>query len=76
MQHYLGVAEDNGFAPEEIDTIKAVVTIGAPYDPEHVTHNFGDALDRIAADGKAEVSLAGRPFTIGKGFVEDVEGVV
>ena len=61
-------------AAGQIDSIKAVVTIGAPYDPEHVTHNFGDALDQIAADGKAEVSLAGRPFTIGKSFVEDVNG--
>ncbi len=61
-------------AAGEVDTIKAVVTIGAPYDPEHVTHNFGDALERIEADGKAEVDLAGRPFTIGKPFVDDVSG--
>ncbi len=61
-------------AATEIDTIKAVVTIGAPFDPGHVTHNFGDALDTIEADGQAKVSLAGRPFTIGKGFVEDVQG--
>ncbi len=59
-------------AAAEIESIKAVATIGAPFDPGHVTHNFGDALDRIAADGEAEVSLAGRPFKIGKGFVEDV----
>ena len=59
-------------AATEIRSVKAVVTIGAPFDPGHVTHNFGDALDRIAEDGMAEVSLAGRPFTIGKSFVEDV----
>ncbi len=59
-------------AAGEIASVKAVVTIGAPYDPEHVTHNFGDKLDAIHADGRAEVSLAGRPFTIGKDFVEDV----
>ena len=59
-------------AAAEIDSVKAVATIGAPFDPGHVTHNFGDALDRIATDGEAEVSLAGRPFKIGKGFVEDV----
>ena len=61
-------------AADQIPGAKAVVTIGAPYDPEHVTHNFGDALDRIRADGRAEVNLAGRPFTIGKDFVEDVSG--
>ncbi|KNG95385.1 bifunctional alpha/beta hydrolase/OsmC family protein [Pseudaestuariivita atlantica] len=59
-------------AAGDIDSVKAVVTIGAPFDPGHVTHNFGDALDEIAARGKAEVSLAGRPFTISRDFVEDV----
>ena len=27
-------------AAAQLDTIKAVVTIGAPFDPGHVTHNF------------------------------------
>lgn len=61
-------------AAGEIPSIQAVVTIGAPFDPGHVTHNFGDALEEISASGKAEVSLAGRPFTIGKDFVDDVCG--
>ncbi|QJF51536.1 bifunctional alpha/beta hydrolase/OsmC family protein [Roseobacter ponti] len=52
--------------------IRAVATIGAPFDPGHVTDNFSDALDEIHAQGSAEVSLGGRPFRIGKGFVEDV----
>ena len=59
-------------AAGEIESVKAVATIGAPFDPGHVTHNFGDALERISSDGKAEVDLAGRTFTIGKGFVDDV----
>ncbi|RZW10978.1 MAG: OsmC family protein, partial [Rhodobacteraceae bacterium] len=57
----------------DIPSAKAVVTIGAPFDPGHVTHNFGDALDNIRKDGTATVDLAGRPFTIGRDFVEDVE---
>ncbi|MFP7571491.1 alpha/beta fold hydrolase [Marivita sp. S2033] len=56
-----------------IDGIKAVVTIAAPFDPEHVTRNFADALDDIETDGQAEVDLGGRPFTIGKAFVQDVK---
>jgi len=52
--------------------IKAVATLGAPFDPEHVTHNFADALPEIMAKGEAEVSLGGRPFRIGRRFVEDV----
>ena len=59
-------------AAGQIDSVKAVVTIGAPFDPGHVTHNFGDALDIIAESGKAEVALAGRPFIVSKDFVDDV----
>lgn len=59
-------------AAASLPSVKAVVTIGAPFDPEHVTHNFADALPRILADGQAEVNLGGRPITIGAKFVKDV----
>ncbi|MEM6564250.1 MAG: bifunctional alpha/beta hydrolase/OsmC family protein [Pseudomonadota bacterium] len=59
-------------AAADLPNIKAVVTIGAPFDPGHVTHNFAAALPEIKAKRSAEVSLGGRPFTIGKAFVEDV----
>ncbi|MDJ0628935.1 MAG: bifunctional alpha/beta hydrolase/OsmC family protein [Rhodobacter sp.] len=54
-------------------TVKAVVTIGAPFDPGHVTHNFSDALPDIIEKGSAEVNLGGRPFRIGRDFVKDVQ---
>lgn len=59
-------------AAAALDNIKAVATLGAPFDPEHVTHNFAEALPEIISNGVAEVSLGGRPFRIGKGFIEDV----
>ena len=59
-------------ATANLPQIKAVATLGAPFDPGHVTHNFADALPEIAAKGEAEVSLGGRPFRIGQAFVEDV----
>lgn len=55
-----------------IGSVKAVVTIGAPFDPGHVTHNFDDALDRIEAEGVGEVKLGGRKVRIGRDFVRDV----
>ncbi|MEX0367565.1 MAG: alpha/beta fold hydrolase [Ruegeria sp.] len=55
-----------------IPSIKAVVTLGAPADPGHVSHHFEGALPRIQADGAADVTLGGRPFRIGKAFVEDI----
>lgn len=59
-------------AAGHIASVRAVVTIGAPFDPGHVTHNFGDALEKISSDGVAEVDLGGRPFRIGRDFIEDV----
>jgi len=69
--HSLGGAAVLKLAPE-LESIKAVVTLGAPFDPDHVTHNFGGALEEILEKGKAEVHLGGRAITIGKAFVEDV----
>jgi len=60
-------------AAGDMDSVKAVVTIGAPFDPGHVTHNFADALPDIIAHGVAEVDLGGRPFRIGRDFVRDVQ---
>lgn len=60
-------------AAGELASVKAVVTLGAPFDPAHVTHNFGGALDEIAEKGEAQVSLGGRPFKIRESFVQDVE---
>ncbi len=59
-------------AAAKLPSVKAVATIGAPFDPAHVTKNFAEALARIEAEGQAEVSLGGRPFTIGRDFVRDV----
>ena len=59
-------------AAGEIPSAKAVVTIGAPFDPEHVVHNFGTALETIERDGVGEVQLGGRPVRIGQGFIDDV----
>lgn len=60
-------------AAGDLASVKAVVTLGAPFDPAHVTHNFGGALDEITEKGEAQVSLGGRPFKIRESFVQDVE---
>ena len=62
-------------AAGEIASVKAVVTLAAPSCPRHVVHNFGTSLNEIAENGEAEVSLAGRPFTIRQDFVDDVSSV-
>ncbi len=59
-------------ARAEIPSVRAVATLNAPFDPSHVTHHFSEALPRIHEDGAAEVTLAGRPFRIGRDFVRDI----
>jgi putative redox protein len=60
-------------AAPQIASAKAVVSIGSPFDPHHVTHNFAHALEEIERDGKASVNLGGRPITIGRDFIKDTE---
>ena len=53
--------------------IRAVATLGAPFDVSHVLHQFDpDSLQAVQAQGQAEVLLAGRPFVVRKSFVDDL----
>lgn len=60
-------------AAHNMPGVKAVATIGAPAEPEHVKKNFQVKLEEIESKGKAEVQLAGRTFTIKKQFLDDLE---
>ena len=59
-------------AAHSIDSIKAVVTIGAPATAHHVEHLFSGAKDEIIQNEQATVDLAGRQFTIKKQFLDDI----
>ena len=73
--HSLGGAAVLAVA-HEFEDIKLVATIGAPSDPALVLHLFDDnAISKIKANGQAEVALGGRPFTVRKEFIEDVNEV-
>lgn len=52
---------------------RAIATIGAPAEPAHVIRHFTGSRSEIEARGAAEVSIGGRPFTIKKQFLEDIE---
>ena len=58
-------------AAGDIAEAKAVVTIGAPSDPRHVTGLFSQSLAQIEAQGEADVLLEGRPFKIKRQFLTD-----
>ncbi len=59
-------------AAGRIPEARAVATIGAPADADHVIRHFGASLATIEQQGEAEVSLAGRTFTIRKSFIDDL----
>mgnify|MGYP003626335159 CR=1 FL=1 len=60
-------------ASHKMNSVKAVATIGAPAEPAHVKENFEMSIDEINEKGEAKVTLAGRPFTIKKQFIDDLE---
>ena len=57
-------------AAQRIDSVRAVVTIGAPYDPAHVLGNIHGDVDAIRRDGAGEVSIGGKAFQLSAGFFE------
>lgn len=59
-------------AAGELPLVRAVATIGAPFDVAHVTGQFGDSLSEIVEKGEAKVNLGGRPFTVRRSFVDDL----
>ncbi|WIX80335.1 alpha/beta hydrolase [Amycolatopsis carbonis] len=59
-------------ARHALPEVRAVATIAAPADPQHVARLLGDSREEIERQGEAEVVLAGRPFRIRKQFLEDI----
>jgi putative redox protein len=60
-------------AAGQLDSVRAVATIGAPFDPLHVTELLKGGLKEITEKGEAQVNIGGRPFQIRKQFLDDLE---
>lgn len=60
-------------AAADIPEAKAIVTVAAPAEPEHVIQQFACSIDTIEEQGQAQVELAGRPFVIKKQFLDDLD---
>lgn len=69
--HSLGGTAAIAAAPH-IPEVKAVATIGSPFDAAHVQHNFAHYLDEINEKGEAEVILGGKKFNVKKQFLDDI----
>lgn len=61
------------FASEQLKNIQAIATIGAPSSAEHVSHLFESSISEIKNKGTANINIGGRPFTIEKHFLKDIQ---
>lgn len=71
MGHSLGGAASLA-AANHIPSLKAVATIGAPFDPAHSVLHYADKISEVDEHGLAEVTLGGRKLTISYSFLEDL----
>jgi len=55
-----------------VENVRAVVSIGAPYEPAHVEHNYDALVERIVSDGEAPFLIGGKALTLRRHFIEDV----
>mgnify|MGYP001826343339 CR=1 FL=1 len=60
-------------AANQLDSVRAVVTIGAPATADHVSHLFDGSAGEIQQQGEAQVTLGGREFSIKRQFLEDID---
>ncbi len=60
-------------AANKINHVEAVVTVGAPFEPYHVTHLFEHRIKEIKALGKLQMDIGGRKVWIGRDFVEEIK---
>jgi putative redox protein len=54
------------------ESIKAVVTIASPSQPDHVLHHFGHALTMLEQGMTSSIEVAGRHYDIEPQFIEDL----
>lgn len=59
-------------AAQEIPSVRAVVTIGAPAEPAEVERHYDAIVDRVLEDGSGTWEIGGRAMLLKRDFVEDV----
>ncbi len=70
--HSLGGAAVLAAAPQ-IDSVEAVVTIGAPATANHVRHLISSAEEELMNTGSAEVTIGNRSFQIKQQLLDDLD---
>lgn len=60
-------------AAERLHTVRSLVVLGAPATASHVRRLLADEEPTIRAEGQATVTIGGRSFPIGVGFLDDLD---
>lgn len=71
MGHSLGGAAALK-AAGSLRKLKAVATVGAPFDPAHSVLHYADKISEVDANGEVTVTLGGRDLVISRAFLEDL----
>ena len=59
-------------AAHECQTVAALASICAPFQPAHVERNYDALVERIESDGEAPFLIGGKALTLRRHFVDDV----
>lgn len=59
-------------AATEMKDLRAVATVGAPFDPAHSVLHYADTIGEVDEHGAQPVRLGGQDLTISRQFLEDL----
>lgn len=59
-------------AAANIPSVRAVATVGAPFDPAHVSHLFPQGAEELADEDTVDLNLGAHPVKISGHFVRDL----
>lgn len=59
-------------AAGQLPGVRAVVCIGAPYEPSHVEHVYDALVERVMSEGEAPFRIGDKALTLRRDFIEDV----
>ncbi|MCP3868490.1 MAG: OsmC family protein [Gammaproteobacteria bacterium] len=60
-------------AASQLDSVEAVVTIGAPATASHVRHLFGAAQEELKKTGEADIKIGVRSFRVKRQLLDDLD---
>ena len=60
-------------AAGKVPSCRAVATIDAPFEPNHLLHHFEAQMENIMGRGRAAISIGGQDYALTRQFIEDIQ---